>query len=314
MPVQTLRATVRLRPTRIAFLVNPSDLASVKQVMRYNTCLWGGLYNPIIPYTDTLPTAWQKPHYSRPPGIALTKRYLPYFEPDVFVDATGRGAAHLGYDDDQIDFHQERVVPMHKLFGAYENRRPEPVFGRCIVDLYRDLFERLFQFQRRNPPTHVIAKGADKTDGTAEVIFGAFPEDERLAFIAKNYVHVTDANIVELSGSLLEELVCNRLGHPLQLTAFALEKDAYSVDDPTFFVFDPTRPEDLIDLWNLRITARDVIPVPMGWLPEAAPFIRKTIANHHRPIPGNPYGTKFHSCVEFACSIDEERSATILEE
>jgi hypothetical protein len=44
-----LSAEIQLRPTRIGFLVHPADLASVRRIMRACTCLWGGVYNPIIP-------------------------------------------------------------------------------------------------------------------------------------------------------------------------------------------------------------------------------------------------------------------------
>lgn len=50
-----LSAEIQLRPTRIGFLVRPNDLASVRKVMRASVCLWGGIYNPIIPVFDTGP-------------------------------------------------------------------------------------------------------------------------------------------------------------------------------------------------------------------------------------------------------------------
>ncbi|BBI54326.1 hypothetical protein HORIV_67470 [Vreelandella olivaria] len=53
-----LRAQIRLRPTRIGFLVNPSDKKSLRKIMRINACLWGGLYNPIIPVYTKTPKEW----------------------------------------------------------------------------------------------------------------------------------------------------------------------------------------------------------------------------------------------------------------
>src|SRR4051794_9973623 len=139
-----LSATLRLRPTRIGFIVDPSDIASVWRMMRYKTCLWGGLYNPIIPYSDSLPAAWQNVHYPRPSGFDLANGYISFFEPDVFVDATGGGAAALGLADDKVDFFQPRVPCLDEFFAPNEHGKQGPTFGLCITDLYRDLYQKLF--------------------------------------------------------------------------------------------------------------------------------------------------------------------------
>ena len=48
-----LSAVVRLRPARIALLVRPNDTRSVRRFMRISACMWGGIYNPIIPVFAT---------------------------------------------------------------------------------------------------------------------------------------------------------------------------------------------------------------------------------------------------------------------
>ena len=80
-------ASIRLRPTRIGFLVKPTDMASVRKIMRACTCLWGGIYNPIIPVFHTSPKEWRPQKYDRIKGLAVTKKYIEFFEPDVFVES-----------------------------------------------------------------------------------------------------------------------------------------------------------------------------------------------------------------------------------
>jgi len=48
--MSSISAHVRLRPIRFAFLVRPDDLSRTIEIFRVNTCLWGGKFNPIIPY------------------------------------------------------------------------------------------------------------------------------------------------------------------------------------------------------------------------------------------------------------------------
>ncbi|MGB8363100.1 MAG: hypothetical protein ACLQUZ_18220 [Rhizomicrobium sp.] len=49
------------------------------------------------------------------------------------------------------------------------------------------------------------------------------------------------------------------------------------------------------------------MPINVHWLDEHKEFIREHITTIHRPIPGNPFGTKFHSSVQFAKSIKDDR-------
>ncbi len=79
----TLYGSLKLRPTRIGFLVDPTSLDNVRRIMQVCTCLWGGLYNPIIPVCNELPEQWRDRERS---PQRLTENYLRFFEPDVFVE------------------------------------------------------------------------------------------------------------------------------------------------------------------------------------------------------------------------------------
>jgi hypothetical protein len=43
----TLYGSLRLRPTRIGFLVSPTNMAALRRVMQVCTCLWGGAYKAL---------------------------------------------------------------------------------------------------------------------------------------------------------------------------------------------------------------------------------------------------------------------------
>ena len=82
----TLSASLRLRPTRIGFLVRPDDMAAVRKIMQVCTCLWGGIYNPIIPVCTALPEAWRDAPFRELSGSELALGYVRFFQPDVFVE------------------------------------------------------------------------------------------------------------------------------------------------------------------------------------------------------------------------------------
>jgi hypothetical protein len=89
-PMTDLNADVRLRPTRIGFLVRPTDMASIKKIMAYCCCLWGGAHNPIIPVFKSTPKDWRDERFERLKGPAIARGYINFFEPDVYVEAEER--------------------------------------------------------------------------------------------------------------------------------------------------------------------------------------------------------------------------------
>src|SRR5437867_5769136 len=44
-----INVRLALRPIRIGFVVKQGDFDALWRAVRFNTCLWGGLYNPIVP-------------------------------------------------------------------------------------------------------------------------------------------------------------------------------------------------------------------------------------------------------------------------
>jgi hypothetical protein len=95
---------------------------------------------------------------------------------------------------------------------------------------------------------------------------------------------------------------------PLSFTRHGLEEDFQGLNDLRFFMFDPSDAQDLIDFWNLRQFARDVVPIHVEWLDRCVPLMHKYIERNFRPIPGNPFGTMFDATIEFARSIARERA------
>lgn len=66
----TLYGSIRLRPTRIGFLVSPMNMSEVRRIMQICTCLWGGAFNPIIPVCEEMPELWSEHPLPSPAGPA----------------------------------------------------------------------------------------------------------------------------------------------------------------------------------------------------------------------------------------------------
>lgn len=82
-----ISAVVRLRPVRFAFIVRPDDKKHVLQIFQSNTCLWGGKYNPVVPYFKQVPKWWDRNGHNFETAVQIINGYLDFFEPDFLVEA-----------------------------------------------------------------------------------------------------------------------------------------------------------------------------------------------------------------------------------
>src|ERR1700760_2281529 len=115
-------ASIRTRPIRIGFLVNPRSFASVRRCLRLNTCLWGGIYNPIIPVFDRAPDRWRLLHF-RPRGLDIARGYMRFFEPDVIVEAEPGLGSKVGWVPGERFIEAKRSIPLDEFISADSDQR-----------------------------------------------------------------------------------------------------------------------------------------------------------------------------------------------
>ena len=303
-----LYGTLRLRPTRIGFLVRPSQqsLSTVRKVMRLCCCLWGGEFNPIIPVSRTLPAAWKKEPHDRLTGDDLTDGYLRFFEPDVFVEAEKGLAEKAGIKDDLSRLEHGRIISLDEFVRLDEVQRPDFSYGLNIFDLYNHLYKRELQFVPRYDRLFGIFEHLPGQDAFAEAVFGIFPESHELGYIKQAYLDAFDPKRFSAKPSDWLEFVQSRYSSPFRITRHHIERAPTGRSDPIIFVFDPTKTTDLIDFWNLRQFEQNVLPIHVDWLAELASYLRAIIERNYRPLPRNPHGVMIRTTIEFARSIPEE--------
>ena len=301
----TLYGDLKLRPTRIGFLVRPSNLSNLRKVFQICSCLWGGMYNPIIPVSRSLPAAWQRDNRGRLSGRQLAMGYIRFFEPDVFVETEPGLAQSVGITDDTQHPLHSRVISFDDLGGAH---RPEFKFGLHIFDVYRELHRTTFQFVRRHDSFVALFRGRSRHGAYLDATFGGFPKHKVLSYIQQGYEEVFDPTI--LKHELSAWLRLNNEGGrtPLTFTHHALERRFDIERDRTIFVANPTSPLDLLDLWNLRLTGRQVLPVNSEWLPDLKDYLHEFIVRNHGPLPGNPHGVMIRTTVEIGNSFSREKA------
>ncbi len=63
----TATASIRIRPIRFRFVVDPQDEGTLREVFRVNTVLWGGVFNFLIPTFKKTPARYRE-RFSKAPS------------------------------------------------------------------------------------------------------------------------------------------------------------------------------------------------------------------------------------------------------
>lgn len=295
--MNNINVDIRLRPIRFAFLVRPDDKEKLLKIFQINTCLWGGKYNPIIPFFTRRPNWWQRDGRGNENAKQIINGYLDFFEPDFIVEAENNLADNFG-------FSSERILKLSDMFNFDSGRRREG-YGLSVNELYKELYKKEFQYVRRHKFRTIHVEVTDNQfKSFSACCFGAFPTQRRLNYFKKNYKYVFDPEIIKLDGDALLELYeSGGAASPLRMGSDDIEVDNYNRNDPTLFILDANQPRDLLDLWNLRIIDSGIVPIPIQWIDVLSPYCKKFVDENYRPLPGNPHGVMIRPRSLFSRSI-----------
>ena len=99
---------------------------------------------------------------------------------------------------------------------------------------------------------------------------------------------------------------------PLWVTRHGIGRQRYWYHDLLIHVFDPAKPIDLIDCWNLRLEPHPVLPIPFDWFEDLADQIREFLISEYRPLRGNRHGIMHHATVELSRSIPKNQADDLI--
>lgn len=287
---------VRLRPVRFAFLVRPDDGDSALEIFRINTCLWGGKFNPIIPFFKRVPTWWDRHQVRFDSAKQIVNGYLDRFEPDFLVEAEEGLADGLG-------FSTSRVLQLTEVL-ARAGDRAQKGYGLNTFDLYKHLYQTEFQFVRRHKHNITHFTSEDPAfDAFCACAFGAFPHQRNLGYIGRAFMDAFDPKVISLTGESIAKAYRSGFTSALRLGHSKIEVEYHDHSNATLFVMNALEPRDLIDYWNLRTLQRDIVAIPIQWLDQLSEFCRAFIKKRHRPMPDNRHGVELRATAMFSRSI-----------
>lgn len=269
----------KLRPIRLAFLVNKEDKKALREVFRINTCLWGGVYNLIIPCFKKIPENWENRHFRLPAASSILKGYLDSFDPDYLVVKDKQILSDSLFD-------KERLLAFEDVLNIKDEC---PIsFGVDITDLYWHLYDKEFKFERRHPIKVFYPKPSKEMALLSACCFGEFPPSKEMSYIKKNYSHCFNPKDIGINQANFLDCFINEGASPLRITRAELQVSprGWRADSSVFFM-DAASWLDLADYWNLRAVGRDVLPLPKQYADHYIELCNKIIKRNFVPYRHN---------------------------
>lgn len=276
---KTITVNRRLRPLRLAFLINPNDKKILRRVFQINTCIWGGRYNPIIPVYRRAPNTWSDKYTGPPSADVILNGYIDAFEPDFIINANVTLKKAL-------QFLEDRQLTLKDILNPNEEN---PIgYGLDVVELFADLYHKEFQFQKRHPLEAVLPKSRESSFALlGAACFGEFPRDHELKYFETGYKDAFDAKEVRIGSKNLLQLYLGSMCSPLRLGSSGIKVHDRGWSEPALFYMDGTSSLDLIDYWNLRAMGWRVVPLPKQWSLDLMEDCSKFIESNHLPYRHN---------------------------
>ena len=296
--MNNIQIDIRLRPIRFGFLVRPTDKAKILEIFRINTCLWGGMFNPIIPFLECVPPWWERHDFGSENANQIINGYLNFFEPDFLVEAEDGLANGLGYDSERV-LHFEDILVEPGQWGRG--------YGLSVYNIYSALYQEIFRFETRHPPNIVSVDARDDSFATFVASnFGSFPIQEQFAYFERNYKEVFNPEHVILDSTILSKLYRSVHDTPLSMSHAKLRVDYHDQQEFRLFILNAKETIDLVDFWNLRATHDRVMAVPVQWIEELSPFCKELILGVYQSLNEGPNRRPLRHISIFARSIPSE--------
>jgi hypothetical protein len=279
--------TVRVRPLRFVFLIEPTDKPGLQRIFEVNSSLWGGVFNFIIPLFKQVPKRYRERYFKTIPAKEMLKGLVEAFQPDYLVELREGAAGSYG-----IAFPEKRILAIDELTTADEQGRCK--IGVDLRSVCEDLYKTTFRFVQRHPPDVIIPSSVEKKYNLLfAATFGFLPEAGPLADVSKVYAKALGAKRTGIKPVEFPKLFSRRYLYPLRMTRHKLDtfRNSWSIDSKLFYMNEGSS-FDLIEFWNLRALGWHIEPLPASLAPNLVDYCNEFIKSVYRPFP--PPSNAYH--------------------
>lgn len=280
-----MRGTVdiKIRPTKLAFLVDPNSASQVREAIRLASSLWGGVFFPIIPLFKRMPANWRERPLSLPAASDVVRGYIDAFDPDILVQFSASLPSYL------TDTRLPIVTPQEIWAGV--RSLDEPSYGIGVFTLLDAIYKECFKYKAKYPTRVVIPVIPNKLGLFWASVYGEY-SDEILSEITSHYAEPLDVERPPVTAESFPVLTGQDVLFPRRSTAWGLSTHGRLNHgrDACIFFMDASCVEDVVDYWNLRATGRNVLPLPKQFLQDESfrSVVVEFLVDERRQWPHDP--------------------------
>jgi len=285
--------TIRTRPLRLAYLVDPNNAFQVGDAIRLSTSLWGGACFPILPLYKRMPPTWADKPLKAPDAKSVILGYLEAFDPDVLVKLSKDVPEYVAASN-------RKVADASEIWHVLETPRPfAPKFGIGVCEVLRAIFDKHFRYKAKYPVRVVVPRLPRKLSLFWASVFGEFPP-KLLSMVNNLFREPLEIEDVTFEPGNLTELMADKVLFPRRITQYGVKRARRRSlgRDAQILFMDAGKIEDIVDFWNLRALGHDVIALPKQF--QADPTLKSLVVDflkdHRRPWPHNP---QVYDCASF---------------
>jgi hypothetical protein len=294
---------IKVRPLRLACLVEPKSEDQVREAIRLSSTLWGGSYFPIIPLHKRMPATWREKPLKAPHAREVILGYLDAFDPDILVQ----------FSKDLPKFITDtglRVIKPDEVWSSLDNGSLAPKFGIGLFEILNDLFEKHFRYTTKYPMKVLLPK----VPQTLSLFWASWLGEllpKILSLLEDDYFNHLEIERPAFTLEKLADTMADNVLFPSRIAQYELRPHSRRRrfrGDANIFFLDAENLEDVIDFWNLRAIGSPVMPVPKQL--QGSPQLRESVVeflkHHRRHRPHNPKVCDFASFVRArSCTFEE---------
>lgn len=252
---------LKIRPIRLALLVDPGNPEQTRQAIQLASSLWGGAYFPIVVLHKRIPTTWREKYLRAPRAKDVVLGYIDAFDPDILVQFTNEVPQYV----------QQRglkIIRPDEIWQTLDERRSlAPNFGIGIPELLNDIFDKYFKYKPKYPIKIVVPVLPKEHSLFWASVYGDI-SPKLMPHIKTQYYEPLEITEPDVATDDIQSMLKPDTVFPRGLTQHALEHHPRSHGRRSAYALfmDADKIEDVIDYWNLRAMGRSVVPMPKQFL------------------------------------------------
>lgn len=248
---------------KFAFLVDYNNVQQIREAIQLSTSLWGGAYCPIIPFFKRKPKSWRE-KTGRASAEEISRGLIEAYDPDILVKMTLNNLPSY-----IIPLGLEVIMPND--LWRHKNHDLLPNYGVGIFSLFKHLFNEHFKYKAKYPVEVILTRHSGSLALYWSSVFGEMPE-MLMKGIEEHYLKELEITERTITPADFKLLLNPYAFFPRRITQQFLKiiNQAGFRERNYMLLIDATKPDDILEYWNLRALGRNVIAIPVQLFAEPA--------------------------------------------